>query len=114
MSERIDHAAKAEEWLADAKRAEVSLAEAGAFTAIAQVHATLAVAEQLRIRNLIDLAQMRSEVNEVEGQAESLASEALWALTEMRPVENQSAFEAMSGPDEYPAIRPEIKKALGL
>lgn len=55
MSERIDHAAKAEEWLADAKRAEVSLAEAVTFADIAQVHATLALVEQQRIANLIAL-----------------------------------------------------------
>lgn len=66
MSARIDHAAQAEEWLADAKRAEVSftaslhdrarrIAEAEAFAAIAQVHATLALAEQQRIANLVAL-----------------------------------------------------------
>ena len=66
MSARIDHAAQAEEWLADAKRAEVSftaslhdrarrIAEAEAFAAIAQVYATLALAEQQRIANLVAL-----------------------------------------------------------
>lgn len=55
MSARIDHAAQAEEWLADAKRADVSFAEAEAFAAIAQVYATLALAEQQRIANLVAL-----------------------------------------------------------
>lgn len=108
----IDHAATAES--ANQYAMQRPFWESWRWHRKAQVHATLALVEQQRIANLIALAQMRSEVNEVEGQAESLASEALWALTEMRSVENQSAFEAMSGPDEHPAIRPKIKKVLGL
>jgi len=85
--------------------------ETDSFAAIG--HGLLALVEQQRIANLIALAQLRSDFDEVEGQSYALASEALWALTRMVPVE-QTAFQAMDGPEQRVAVNPDIAAALGL
>lgn len=56
MSARIDHAAKAVEWLTPAEGVGLSWEETAALAALAQVHATLALVEQQRIANLITVA----------------------------------------------------------
>jgi hypothetical protein len=53
MSEHIDHAAEAREWIAAATK--VPGAIGGAVLAVAE--ATLALVEQQRIRNLVEMAQ---------------------------------------------------------
>lgn len=73
MSERIDHAAKAVErltWVTDslaaAEGSNVTIPEHEALyrgldlsAQRAQAHATLALAEQLRVRNILDVEQLR-------------------------------------------------------
>ena len=54
MSDRIDHAAVAREYIASAIAA-VTAAPAGTGALLAQAHATLALVEQQRIANLIAL-----------------------------------------------------------
>lgn len=61
---RIDHAAEAAEWIADAPHAlhgtsgeQQSTDRAVVCALLAQAHATLALAEQQRIANLVALAQ---------------------------------------------------------
>lgn len=73
----------------------------------AQVHATLALAEQQRIANLISLMQMQSESDET---TEHLAGEAMHALIE----NDRTPATPFSDPDDVPVIRPEVAKALGL
>jgi hypothetical protein len=60
-AERIDHVAKAAEWLTPAEGTGLSWEETAGLTAIAQVHATLALAEQQRIANLIALFTISDE-----------------------------------------------------
>ena len=59
MSERIDHAAEAREWLVAAARHPGAV-----FAALAQAEATLALVEQQRIANLIALGEFRVGPNE--------------------------------------------------
>lgn len=61
MTERIDHAAKAMEWLTPAEGTGLTWTETSGMAAIAQAHATLALVEQQRIANLIALARVESE-----------------------------------------------------
>lgn len=72
--------------------------------AIAQVHATLAVAEQLRIANLIALASLPEPDSHGEVR-ELLRGDALHTLAE---------WKRINPDDETPVIVPEIKEALGL
>lgn len=67
MSERIDHAQEAREWVKAAERADLSMEETSAFAAIGQVHATLALVEQKRIANLMTLLgdEDPDDVNEI-------------------------------------------------
>ena len=61
MSERIDHAAEAREWIDAAARHPGAVS-----TAIpAQAEATLALVEQQRIANLIALGEFRAGPNEM-------------------------------------------------
>ena len=83
--EKIDHAAEA------AMRLTIGATDA------AQVHATLALVEQQRIANLIALAQFGGEVS----------GEAMVGLTENVP---HSMYDTLT----VPALRPEIRKGLGL
>ena len=57
MSERIDHAAEARRILSDVKPYEDQHLEVGMGSA--QVHATLALVEQQRIANIIDVALLQ-------------------------------------------------------
>ena len=66
---------------------------------LAQVHATLAVAEQQRISNLIALAGLQSDHD----QDEFVRAEALYSLI-------QSVPHGMD--DEHSEIRPDIARAL--
>lgn len=71
---------------------------------VAQVHATLAVAEQLRIANLIALTSLPAPDSHEEVR-DLLRGDALHAL---------ASWQATSPDDEHPFIRPEIKEELGL
>ena len=61
MSERIDHAAEAREWIDAAARHPGAISTA----ILAQAEATLALVEQQRIANLIALGQFRVGPNEL-------------------------------------------------
>ena len=61
MSERIDHAAEAREWIDAAARHPGATSTA----ILAQAEATLALVEQQRIANLIALGQFRVGPNEL-------------------------------------------------
>lgn len=91
MSERIDHAAKARYWLPQNGDGITPN-----HVAVAQVHATLAVAEQLRVANLIALATPQPGIGT--GGEVSLPS---W-------------IPATDGKIAYMRLRPEIADALGL
>lgn len=91
MSERIDHAAKARYWLPQNGDGITPN-----HVAVAQVHATLAVAEQLRVANLIALATPQPGIGT--GGEVSLPS---W-------------IPATDGKIAYMRLRPEITDALGM
>lgn len=82
MAERIDHVAAAKEWIKNSVSAQASKQPdneqlATAYAGIAQVHATLALASEQRIANLIAIA-----VSDKTGRvtAEQFASEAIQLL----------------------------------
>jgi hypothetical protein len=109
--ERIDHVAEARRLLsAEANggtQAERALLLQGAMQA-AQVHATLALVEQQRIANLIALAS--GEGSSWDEALPILRDEAAAALMEFE----RTPATPFSGPDDYPVVRVEIRKALGL
>lgn len=97
MSERIDHAAKSEgiveravSWFGEKMITESNLV---AKMAIAQVHATLALAEQQRIANLVALAAM---------DPDGLGRSAYSALAVMSPDRQRTILD------------PDIAAALGI
>ena len=94
MTDRIDHAAEA----------SISLGESHALIGIAraQVHATLAIVEQLRIGNLIALGYGGDEAD-----CDQARADARVALVEWHAHEDPE----MGG---WPEIRPEIAAALGI
>ena len=96
MPNRIDHAAEAQKVLAMPTSVWGSPSDV---LAGAQVHASLAIAEQLRIGNLIALGYGDSE--------DQARSDARAALVEWHAHEDP----AMGG---WPEIRPEIAAALGV
>lgn len=98
MSQRIDHVAEAKAHLDEvADYPPDSAAWAGVRTQCAQAHATLALAEQQRIANLIALAESgRTTVN---GARAALAG-----------LYDGSAEEGSA----YMALRPDIAAALGV
>lgn len=108
MSERIDHAAEAEDLIgahmSDWRNGAVAVAQAME----AQVHATLALVEQQRIANLIALASLGS--GSFEEALPVLQDEAAAALMEFRPTPG----DPINGPDEFPYTRDAIREALGL
>jgi hypothetical protein len=91
MSERIDHAAKAQYWLPT--KGDGIMPN---HVAVAQVHATLALVEQQRIANLIALATPQPGIGT--GGEVSLPS---W-------------IPATDGKIAYMRLRPEIADALGM
>jgi len=107
---RIDHAAEARKhlgWVGEFDEGDSQdwpLVNA----TVAQVHATLALVEQQRIANLIALAAGRSD--SFEEALPILYDEAAAALMEFV----QSGGSQVSGPEEFPEIRREIREGLGL
>jgi hypothetical protein len=65
-SEALARKVAAEGWLKGAERPDVQASVAGTFADIAQVYATLYLAEQLRISNLIAFEQVTGEKNRAE------------------------------------------------
>ena len=101
MTERTDRVAAAERlltYLASRDGGPDVTLSAEAVTQAAQVHATLAIAEQLRIANLIALATARHPM-----LSEQVAADAAHALTEFHE-------HSMGG---YHQARPDIAAALG-
>ena len=99
MPDRIDHAAEAQRFLAKSTSVWGSPSEV---LAGAQVHATLAIAEQLRISNLIALGYGGDEANCDQARADARAALVNWHAHE---------DPEMGG---WPEIRPEIAAALGI
>ena len=98
MPDRIDHAAEAQKVLA-------MLSVWGypsEMLARAQIHATLAIVEQLRIGNLIALGYGGDEANCDQARADARAALVNWHAHE---------DPEMGG---WPEIRPEIAAALGI
>ncbi len=112
MSDNIDHAAEARSLLADNPGAPERGPEWGAVLALAaSAHATLALVEQQRIANLIALANCHPAPDEEwDEPMNNLIAEAQNALCGWEIGEGSQ----FSGPDEYPVIRDEIRKGLGL
>ena len=94
MTDRIDHAAEA----------SISLRESPALIGIAraQVNATLAIVEQLRIGNLIALGYGGDEADCDQARADARAALVNWHAHE---------DPEMGG---WPEIRPDIAAALGI
>ena len=99
MTDRIDHAAEAQKVLAMPTSVWGSPSDV---LAGAQVHATLAIVEQLRISNLIALGYGNSEAG-----TDQARSDARVALVEWHAHEDPE----MGG---WPEIRPDIAAALGI
>ena len=99
MTDRIDHAAEAQKVLAMPASVWGSPSE---MLAGAQVNATLAIVEQLRIGNLIALGYGDSEAG-----TDQARSDARVALVEWHAHEDPE----MGG---WPEIRPDIAAALGI
>ena len=109
MIYRIDHAAKALQrimWVNEWQAREGDLPETHLADAlVAQTEATLALAEQQRIANLIALAGMAEDDSKHEVIAGTLGIEAVWTL----------ATTKMIGPDdEIEVVNPDIAAALGI
>ena len=101
MPDRIDHAAEAQRFLAKSTSAWGSPSDV---LAGAQVHATLAIVEQLRIGNLIALANA-SHMGESFDDTEEARREAAYKLI---------AYCRVDPDDEFPVIAPDIAAALGI
>lgn len=101
MTTRIDHAAEAQEVLAMPTNVWGSPSE---ILAGAQVNATLAIVERLRIGNLIALANA-SHMPESFDDAEEAQREAAYKLI---------AYRQLDPDDELPVIAPDIAAALGI
>ena len=95
MTNRIDHAAEAVGLLA---LAAAGVRDRRYLIAAAHIHATLAVAEQARIANLIALAKLAGRDEDAH---EEVAAAAYGA-------------NGHSGPDEVAVLRPDIAAALGI
>ena len=93
MPDRIDHAAEAQRLLHQWSREAMP---------VAQVHATLAIAEQLRINNLIALGYGGDEADCDQARADARAALVNWHAHE---------DPEMGG---WPEIRPDIAAALGI
>ena len=93
MTDRIDHAAEAQRLLHQWSREAMP---------VAQVHATLAIVEQLRIGNLIALGYGGGEADCDQARADARAALVNW--------------HAHEDPDMggWPEIRPDIAAALGV
>jgi hypothetical protein len=104
--ENTDHAAEAARVLRDVLADSNS--SYGDGMAYAQVHATLALVEQQRIANLIALAS--GDGSSWDEALPILRDEAAAALMEFE----RTPATPFSGPDDYPVIRAEIRKGLGL
>ena len=94
MSNRIDHAAVAREYIASAIAA-VTAAPAGTGALLAQAHATLALVEQQRIANLIALGYGHTS------PSGDVVGEARRALVERRSADHHQ-------------LRSEVAAALGI
>ena len=95
MPDRIDHAAEAQRLLHQWSREAMP---------VAQVHATLAIVEQLRIGNLIALANAY-HMGESFDDTEEARREAAYKLI---------AYRQLDPDDELPVIAPDIAAALGI
>ena len=98
MTDRIDHAAEAQEVLAMPS----VWGYPSEMLARAQIHATLAIVEQLRIGNLIALGYGGDEADCDQARADARAVFVNWHAHE---------DPEMGG---WPEIRPEIAAALGI
>lgn len=94
MSDRIDHAAVAREYIASAIAA-VTAAPAGTGALLAQAHATLALVEQARIANLVALGYGHTS------PSGDVVGEARRALVERRLADRHQ-------------LRPDVAAALGI
>lgn len=117
MTDRIDHAAEARrhiDWAHEQQEREGDMGNAPRDAAlIAQVHATLALVEQQRIANLIALTALAGNPSIQESdfdEGAELASAGLHALIEYAPTPGTQ----ISGPDEHPVIRADVREGLGL
>ena len=106
MTNRIDHAAEAVGLLA---LAAAGVRDRRYLIAAAHIHATLAVAEQARIANLIALAKLAGRDEDAHEEVAAAAYGALNALISYQDVPN-----GHSGPDEAAVLRPDIAAALGI
>ena len=106
MTNRIDHAAEAVGLLA---LAAAGVRDRRYLIAAARIHATLAVAEQARIANLIALAKLAGRDEDAHEEVAAAAYGALNALISYQDVPN-----GHSGPDEVAVLRPDIAAALGI
>lgn len=105
MSERTDHAAEAQLIIAHTEGKELN--RAAVMLTQAQVHATLALTEQQRIANLIELSKRGYML---EDPLAELGNEAANALVYV----DATTGSQINGPDDIFQVRDDIKKRLGL
>lgn len=113
MDEKIDHAALAAKFLRAETLTEIGLRDEHAIPLMisAQAHATLALVEQQRIANLIALSMSHpGSANSWDQPVYELVAEAQNALCGWE----MGSGSQIGGPDEYPVIRPDIRRGLGL
>lgn len=77
-TERIDHAAKARFWIEREANMNAPYVPSETGFALAQVHATLALVEQQRIANLIELARFRHEGEDDQSIFTAIEASAKW------------------------------------
>lgn len=107
MSKRINHTKRADQHLLNATRLDALNADQN--LAAAQAEATLALAEQQRIANLVALAKIAGRDEDIHESVAEAAYGAMDALIATKIVPN-----GHMDPYEVEVLRPEIAAALGI
>ncbi len=115
MTERIDHAAEAQKWIAYSEdlNPEVDYPRIAHAALLATQHATLAAVEQQRIANLIALAGLSAPAGFENETYDARTSALMEGLLDSETVPAVPGY-GPAGIDERFFIRPDIRQGLGL